>query len=209
MKIRSAFFMMLMLCAVCSSADTIIDDFSTGQGPVTSGSDTVTGGMLGGTRYLHYNGDTTNYVEVTSGNLNWVYGSAGGDFVTIHYDGGTGDIVPDYTGLGGVNLGGADGFLRFTVNSSDHAELFMTAELEVSEGVRQTELFITAWTDEDYASSIVSVALPASGGLVDVYYSSFEQFGALGSADFSNIGALEIQLVPVDRIVGRGIAPRR
>jgi len=183
MKIRFAAVVLTLIgFALCATADTLIDDFSTAQGPVIDESTVSGGGILGGSRYIHYAGNESNYVESTSGNLDFTYGDvSSGDYITINYDGGAGTIEPNYTGLGGLNLGDADGFFRFSINAST-----------------DIDLYITAWSDEDYASTIsgVTVTDSASPFIFDVYFSNFEQYGALGAADFSSIGALQIAIYP-------------
>ena len=183
MKIRFAHILFVSIgLALCASSDTLIDDFSTAQGPVIDESTVSGSGILGGSRYIHYAGNESNYVESTAGNLDFTYGDiSSGDYITINYDGGAGTIEPNYTGLGGLNLGGADGFLRFSINAST-----------------DIDLYITAWTDEDYASDISGVTVTDSGApfIFDVYFSNFDQYGPVGSADFSNIGALQIAIYP-------------
>ena len=172
----------LFVFALCASADTLIDNFSVAQGPVEGDSWASGSGILGGTRYIHYDGTDSNYVEATSGDLTFVYGDISlGDYITISYDGGAGDVTPDYTGLGGVNLGGSDGFLRFSFNASTNIEIW-----------------IFAWTDQEHASATSGLTVSDSSTpfTFDVSYSSFNRFGPLGDADFSNIGALQIQILP-------------
>ncbi len=190
---------LVMLMAPMSAHAIVIDDFSADQGFTVGPNDTEfdyveDSSILGEER------DVEATTTGGSGDLQ-ADSNAGGSgafgidavtsqrwSVTWQWDGMDNDSYLDYTGLGGVDLtdGGMDDRLELWILNSTHPILPPTTALSM-----QVYSSATQWSS--YSINFLA-PIYGSGEALVIGYDDFADAGALGGADFSNVGAIQMTM---------------
>lgn len=188
----------LFLAFSTAKADLFIDGFSDFQDVSVSGmptgyksaSDFLSGGSILGTERDLFIERTSNNGGSLSVDVNSSFGDAmayasspatfGRGIVT--YDGIDGSNALDYTGLGGVDLTDGGQYYGLTLHS--------TSDLGAS-------IRFTIYTDETHYSTYLLPVLADPTFTFARYFADFADFtdgGVDGGADFSNVGAITMEL---------------
>ncbi len=179
-------FGLTILLSIVTVADSVgqitIDDFQTAQA-VTNAGPSLAGpaaGMLGSYRTGRVlPGTSTSTANIGGGQAEFVPDAAGGT-VVLDWDGDAASGSYSETGLGSIDL---------TVDAGLMPQVGFTFDV-VSAGPYSVNVVVN--TDENYAS-----ALPAAGTgpeSVTLLFADFASAGPSGPADFTDVGAVLIQL---------------
>ncbi len=193
---------LVMLMAPAGAHAILIDNFSTDQSfsvnPGNSGFNTVND--AGDPYILGEERDVTATATGGTADLQVVVDAAGsGTFavnaptsqtwnVTLQWDGTDGLPSLDYTGLGGVDLtdGGVDDHFGLWILESDHP-----TDPPGSAPAFTMQVYTSATQWSSYSiPSLDPIWMPGHEFLID--YGSFVDSGGSGGADFTNIGAIQM-----------------
>jgi hypothetical protein len=187
---KKIFGLLFLVLPGSVTAQLLIDDFSSAQGPVTLSmvpgtvEDFADGsGILQTERNIRVSGSSVAggniSAQVMAGALTFSRPGVSNGEVDVWWDGNNNTNTFNPTGLGGLNLttGGQDRF-RVTVVSSSSASLNMR---------------LVVWTDGTNFSER-NFTLPTGGGTVDLTFASFTLGGGVG-ASFINVGAIYLRTV--------------
>ncbi|MCA9193873.1 MAG: DUF11 domain-containing protein [Planctomycetales bacterium] len=184
--------------AAGTAGATVIDDFNTTNQEVDTSVTNPNSSALAASEAL--GGERDLYVELTSGSgavtlkanpltspgvLEFNSSPTGTGTMFVVYDGGDADPTTiDQTGLGGIDLtdAGADTALQLQIGADQAGG----------------QVIITIFTDSTHLSTITG-NIDNTGGAASEFlileYADFVNSGASGGADFTNVGAISIELV--------------
>lgn len=194
MKVRNILLAVVMLFTVqaVNASVIVIDDFSTGQGPLTVGpggfaADSVqssAGDILGGERDIILRNLSPDILsgeselKVSFGELNFSAGSRVNAEFEIQWDGIDGSTAINTSGLGGVDFSGFDMLSFVTSMVFSDADGFFE---------------VTFWSNQqdNYVEDTIALSIPEVPEARDAFFLATED--ALANVNFADIGAIRVR----------------